>query len=53
MILVNVVWLLPLAWVAKSWPQLGPTAAVVALAPLMVAVWWLGAGTSDEHRPPL
>lgn len=46
--LVNVVWLLPLAIAARVWPTFGPGLALIALLPLVGAVWWSGAGTPDQ-----
>jgi Fuc2NAc and GlcNAc transferase len=45
---VNVLWLLPLASVAYTHPDLGPWAAVVALGPIVAAVIGLGAGRRDH-----
>lgn len=45
---VNLLWLLPWAWVATRWPSSGAACAVVALAPLFLAAKRLGAGRSGE-----
>lgn len=47
-IAINVLWLLPWAWVAQAWPAWSMGAAVAALAPLVALVWRLGAGTTAE-----
>jgi Fuc2NAc and GlcNAc transferase len=38
-IAVNLLWLLPWAWVAQAWPPWGLAAALAALGPLAWAVW--------------
>jgi len=43
--LVNVIWLLPLAWLAAEYPQLGVVLAISGIVPLMLAAAALGAGT--------
>jgi hypothetical protein len=47
MIAINVLWLLPWAWVAQVWPGWSMAAVAVALAPLVALALWLGAGTVD------
>ena len=47
-IAINVAWLLPWAWVAQAWPAWSMVAVVVALAPLVVLAWRLGAGTKEQ-----
>ena len=49
MIAINVLWLLPWAWVAQVWPGWSMAAVAVALAPLVALALWLGAGTVDGH----
>lgn len=44
---VNLLWLLPWAWVAQAWPAWEWVALAVALAPLVVVARWLGAGTGE------
>jgi Fuc2NAc and GlcNAc transferase len=49
---VNIVWLGPWALVAALWPAIGSACTVLALAPLVFAVIWIGAGKPGEfHRP--
>ena len=48
---VNLLWLLPWAWVAQAWPAWDWVALAVALAPLVVVAWWLGAGTVEGRAP--
>ncbi len=52
-IVVNVLWLFPLAWAASAWPSQGWWLAVVALLPLAFAAVRLGAGVpeSDVEYP--
>jgi Fuc2NAc and GlcNAc transferase len=50
LMLVNVLWLLPLAFFAAEWPQWSVLFVTVALLPLLVAALWLGAGRSEETR---
>lgn len=45
--LVNLLWLLPLAWLANSYPEYVLALTAVAYAPLVVIVARLGAGRSD------
>lgn len=47
---VNVVWLFPLAWGACVWPAAGPVFAVVALAPLVCAVFRYDAGRDTSAK---
>ncbi|MBP1604192.1 MAG: glycosyl transferase family 4 protein 2, partial [Acidobacteria bacterium] len=47
MIAINVLWLLPWAWVAQAWPGWSMAAVAVALAPLVALALRLGAGTVD------
>jgi len=47
MIAINVLWLLPWAWVAQVWPGWSMAAVAVALAPLVALALRLGAGTVD------
>ena len=44
-ILINVTWLLPLAWLAAVFPENGWFVAFLALLPLTLLAVWLGAGT--------
>ena len=50
LLIVNVVWLLPLAFMAAEWPQYSAWFVAVALLPLLVAALWLGAGRREEVR---
>lgn len=45
---VNVLWLAPWALVAVQWPDRGAACALLALGPLFLAAWWLGAGRPDD-----
>lgn len=45
--LVNVLWLLPLAYGAQRWPGYGPALVAVAYVPLLAAAARLGAGRPD------
>lgn len=47
-LLIDVVWLLPLAWLAAWRPDLGWILTVCALTPLVIVVLKLGAGRSEE-----
>ncbi len=46
--LVNVVWLLPCAWIAGTFPRYAWVVAIVALSPLVVLAICLGAGAKDQ-----
>jgi Fuc2NAc and GlcNAc transferase len=48
---VNVVWLLPLAWWARSRPPDADVIAVLALAPLVIIALIAGAGRSETALP--
>jgi Fuc2NAc and GlcNAc transferase len=48
LLLVNVLWLLPLAYAAAEWPRWSVVFVAVALAPLVGAALWLGAGRRDD-----
>ena len=50
LMLVNVLWLLPLAFFAAEWPEWSALFVAVALLPLLVAALWLGAGRQEEVR---
>lgn len=43
-LLINVVWLFPLAWLATLRPDNGLWLAVLAMAPLVIICFWAGAG---------
>ncbi len=45
---INIVWLLPLAWFASEWQQLAGALWLVAYFPLIVVVLWVGAGRSKD-----
>lgn len=47
LMLVNVLWLLPLAFFAAEWPQWSALFVAVALLPLLGAALWLGAGRAE------
>jgi Fuc2NAc and GlcNAc transferase len=46
-ILINICWLLPLAWVAGIFPHYGVLFATIGLAPLLLGCYRLGAGRAD------
>ena len=46
-VLINIVWLFPLAWAAAWWPGFGVWLAMTALVPLLCAAIWLGAGVPE------
>jgi Fuc2NAc and GlcNAc transferase len=46
-LVINVIWLEPLAWYAARHAGQGPAVAAVALTPLLVLAWALGAGRED------
>lgn len=45
--LLNIVWILPLARVARQWPEFAASAAGIAYTPLILLAWRLGAGRKD------
>lgn len=45
--LLNVFWILPLAWAAHRWPGFGASATGIAYIPLILLAWHLGAGRQD------
>lgn len=45
---INLLWLLPVAWVAVTRPTAAAAAAVVAWLPLLGLALWAGAGADDE-----
>lgn len=45
---IDVVWLLPLAWVTLIRPSWGMFAAVLAWLPLAVLAVWLGSGQGKD-----
>lgn len=47
-ILINLVWLAPLAWLASDIPNAGGWLILLAYAPLLLAVYALGAGKADH-----
>jgi Fuc2NAc and GlcNAc transferase len=48
-LMVNLLWLAPLAVCASRWPQAGPVWFVVAAGPLVVGAWCLGAGKEERN----
>ena len=52
-ILINICWLLPLAWVAGILPHYGVLFATVGLAPLLLGCYRLGAGRADLVEAPI
>lgn len=46
---INLVWLLPLAWLATLLPEHGWLIMVIAMVPLVAAALWLGAGIGDKQ----
>lgn len=49
---VNLLWLGPLALCASLRPQAGPASFLVAMAPLVLGAWHLGAGLERATNPP-
>ena len=52
-ILINICWLLPLAWVAGILPHYGVLFATIGLAPLLLCCYRLGAGRADAGEAPI
>jgi Fuc2NAc and GlcNAc transferase len=52
-ILINICWLLPLAWVAGIFPHYGVLFATIGLAPLLLGCYRLGAGRADAGEAPI
>jgi len=48
-LIVNLLWLAPLALCASRWPQAGPFWFLVATGPLVVSACYLGAGTEERN----
>jgi len=48
---VNVLWLAPWSLVAVQSPARGSACATLALVPLFLAAWWLGAGRAGDIAP--
>jgi Fuc2NAc and GlcNAc transferase len=48
-LMVNLLWLGPLALCASRWEQLGPLWFLVAAGPLVLGAWYLGAGTEQRN----
>lgn len=46
--IINIIWLLPMAYFANAYPDFGPIFALMALAPLLVLVFKLGAGLEQR-----
>lgn len=53
-LLVNLVWILPLALLAAANPKAGPAIAATAYLPLAILAWYMGAGMEprDSRRSP-
>lgn len=47
-LLVNLLWLMPLAWGASIWPAAGLTLCLVAYIPLLLFMYKTGAGTTNH-----
>ncbi len=43
----NIAWILPLAWVARQWPEFAALATFIAYAPLVALALMLGAGRKE------
>ena len=52
-IIINICWLLPLAWVAGILPHYGVLFATIGLAPLLLGCYRLGAGRADAGEAPI
>lgn len=48
-IIINVLWLLPLAWCALIWEKSGLILTLIAYSPLFSLAIWLGAGLEKEE----
>ncbi|MFC1684560.1 glycosyltransferase family 4 protein [Pseudomonadota bacterium] len=49
-ILLNIFWLLPLAWMAAIFPATGFAITLLAMAPLVILAIWLGAGDQEAKK---
>lgn len=47
-LVINLTWLAPLAWLANHSPEMGVYLSVLGLLPLVFLVRWLGAGTTGS-----
>jgi Fuc2NAc and GlcNAc transferase len=47
-VLINLLWLVPVAFCASHWPEAGFAFTILGLAPLVLRVWRLGAGRVDR-----
>ena len=52
-ILINICWLLPLAWVAGILPHYGVLFATIGPAPLLLGCYRVGAGRADAGEAPM
>ncbi|PCJ22103.1 MAG: glycosyl transferase [Gammaproteobacteria bacterium] len=44
---VNLLWLLPIAWLADVFPEVGLILTLIAIAPITILCFWIGAGESE------
>lgn len=51
--LINILWLLPIAYFSNTYPQWGPYLVLLALSPPLVLVFLLGAGREEKESPVL
>jgi Fuc2NAc and GlcNAc transferase len=49
-LVVNILWLAPLAFFAANWPRWSALLVALALCPLVAVALWLGAGQREERR---
>jgi Fuc2NAc and GlcNAc transferase len=47
-LLINLLWLLPLAWLAALFPVYGLALTLIAFTPLIILAWLLGAGLDNS-----
>jgi Fuc2NAc and GlcNAc transferase len=48
-LVINLAWLAPLAWLANHSPEVGVYLTVLGLLPVVCLARWLGAGTAGRH----
>lgn len=48
-ILLNVIWILPIAWLSAEYPRHGMSLTVLAWLPLITICFWGGAGLRDDE----
>jgi Fuc2NAc and GlcNAc transferase len=48
-LVINLFWLIPLAWIASLWPDYGVFLVILAFLPLFAVTWRVGAGTDQAN----